>query len=279
MYRDIDRPDSPERPQRERTERQQNCNRADREPITADTRTVYELRDKSYRLNSSQARMLSDIGTFRTIDKPDLLKSIYRSDQDRFDRDLRHLHRQNLVRIVGPKGSPAKYIVLTKPARELTEKHLRTNARQTIYAGAAKPRELKHDAALYRLYSTAVRDILRKGGKPERIVLDYEFKRRINRELARTRQLPKDERKAHIRQVAEREKLKIVNGKIPIPDVRIEYETAEGDRSMCDLEYITQDYRAPAIAEKKAAGFQLYGENGRGRKVYGPDLMGEILSL
>ncbi len=245
----------------------------------SDERTVYELRGKSYRLNDLEARMLSDIGAFRAIDKADLLRHIYKGGQEAFDRDLSHLHRQSLVRIVGPKGSVTKYIVLAKPAKELTEKYLRTNPRQQIYAGAVKIRELKHDATLYRLYDKVAGEMEKRGDRPVRVVLDYELKRNINKQLAKTKELSRQQKEQRIREIAQEQHLKVVNGKIPLPDLRIEYEHPDSEQDMCDLEYVTEHYRARSLAEKAAAGFTLYGSGKRGRSPYGPDLVGGLIAL
>ena len=223
--------------------------------------------------------MLLEIGRFRSIEKAALLEHVYGGNRDLFDRDLTHLHRQNLVRIIGPKGSLTKYIVLTKPAKELAQNHFRSNPLQELYAEAVKPREIKHDGALYHLYEMAAERIHESGGKPIRVVLDFELKRRINRDLAKKKKLPKRDYAQLLKLVAERENLKIVRGKIPLPDIRIEYENSEGEISVCDLELINENYRAEAIAEKRAAGFQLYSTDRRGRTAYGPDIMGGILSL
>jgi hypothetical protein len=283
MDRDFDRLDPLERTSQERTMDKLRSNPVrPREQVRSrddEPRSAYAIRDRSYRLNISQARMLSEVGTFRTIHKSHLLKSIYGNREELFNRDLTHLHRQNLVRIVGPKGSPDKYIVLTKPARELTQKHLRANPQQEIYSGAVKLREIKHDAALYQVYAKAAGEIEERGGKTVRVVLDYEFKRRMNRELVRIRQLPKEHQQKQLEELATRENLKVIEGKIPLPDIRLEYEMADGERSHCDLELTTEHYRGQTIAQKKAAGFHLYGSNHRGRAAYGPDLMGGILSL
>jgi hypothetical protein len=251
----------------------------DHEHSQDEQRSAYELRDKNYCLNALETKMLSDIGKFRAVEKADLLRSIYQGQQKAFDRDLRHLHRQNLIRIVGPKGSLTKYIVLRKPAKQLAQKHLRTDPRQEIYAGAVKLRELKHDATLYRLYQKAANEIEQGGGRPVRVVLDYELKRNINRELAKTKDLSRQQQQQGIRETAEQQHLKVVGSKIPIPDLRIEYETPEGEREMCDLEYVTEHYRDRSIAEKRAAGFKLYGSEHRGRRPYGPDLVGGLISL
>ena len=47
-----------------------------------------------------------------------------------------------------------------------------------------KPREVKHDADLYRLYQKEAARIERGGGRPVRVLLDYELKRNLNRDLA-----------------------------------------------------------------------------------------------
>jgi hypothetical protein len=244
-----------------------------------DERTVYELCEKSYRLNDQEARILSDIGKFRVIEKADLLRHIYKGDLAAFDRDLRHVHRQNLVRIVAPFGSVAKYIALTKPARQLTEKYLRTNPRQEIYAGAVKLRELKHDATLYRLYDKVVKDMQEHAQKPLRIVLDYELKRSINKQTVKTKELSRQQKEERIRQIAQEHNLKVVNGKIPLPDLRIEYEGPDGEPGYYDLEYLTEHYRARALAEKRSAGFTVYSSQSRGRKPYGPDMVGGLIAL
>lgn len=279
MYRDFEDSRSPDYSTNERTAARHERQPEARQPEINDGRSIFELRDKTHRLNDLEARLLSDVGRFRAIDKSDLLRNVYQGKQEAFDRDLRHLHRQNLVRIVGPKGSLTKYIVLSKPAKHLAERFFRTNPRQQIYAGAVKIRELKHDAALYRLYQKAAQEIEKRGGRITRIVLDYELKRDINRRRARTKNLPKSQKEEQLRQIAEVENLKVVNGKIPLPDLRIEYQDSQGELSHTDLEYVTEDYRADAIAEKRAAGFQLYGDDPRGKKPYGPDLIGGLISL
>jgi hypothetical protein len=243
------------------------------------TRTTYEVRDKKYRLNDREARMLTDIGKFRTIEKGDLLRRIYKGDKDAFDGDLRHLHRQNLVRITGSKGSLQKYIALTNPAKQLVETHLRANSEQRIYSGVVKIRELKHDATLYRLYETVTKEMEERGEKPLRVVLDYEFKRNINKALANNKNLSWLEKQRRIREVAQAQKLKVVNNRIPVPDLRVEYERPDGEHDVRDLEYVTKHYRARSFAEKAAAGFTMYGDEKRGRAPYGPDLIGGLIAL
>ena len=58
--------------------------------------------------------------------------------------------------------------------------------------------------------------------------------------------------------IAERHGLSLVNGKIPVPDMRLEYDSAEMERKHLDLELATRNYRPRALAEKAKAGFSLY---------------------
>jgi hypothetical protein len=58
--------------------------------------------------------------------------------------------------------------------------------------------------------------------------------------------------------VANEYDLKVVNDKIPVPDLRIEYEDECRDLHRLDLEIATRDYRPQGLAEKAKAGFHLF---------------------
>ena len=49
-----------------------------------------------------------------------------------------------------------------------------------------------------------------------------------------------------------------MDGKIALPDLRIEYETAEGDLDRVDLELATEHYHRGHMATKARAGFKMY---------------------
>ena len=59
--------------------------------------------------------------------------------------------------------------------------------------------------------------------------------------------------------MAESLHLKVVDGKIPIPDLRVEYVN-ENDWQLRreDLELATDHYRPQGLSEKARAGFQMY---------------------
>jgi hypothetical protein len=60
-------------------------------------------------------------------------------------------------------------------------------------------------------------------------------------------------------EMAQRYHLKVVDGKIPIPDLRVEYVN-ESDMQIQrrDLELATDHYRPRGLSEKARAGFQVY---------------------
>ena len=88
----------------------------------------------------------------------------------------------------------------------------------------------------------------------------------------------------HQRQrIAEDHGLTVVDGKIPLPDLRIEYETAEREQTKVDVELATSDYHRDSLAAKARAGFSMYAlreDVGPLRRVIGdPELTKDILSL
>jgi len=73
------------------------------------------------------------------------------------------------------------------------------------------------------------------------------------------------------KEVAKGYHLKVVSGRIPIPDLRIEYVN-ENDNEIQrrDLELATEHYRPRGLSEKARAGFELYarpGETDRLRRI------------
>ena len=220
---------------------------------------AYYVRDRAYLLRDSEMHSLKEIGKFRVIPVTDLAKYAYGGDREQMEKDIRGLVRQSLLRDKTLEISQKKtlrVVTLTKAGHRLLTKTNQLPDNQPIYHGLLKPREVKHDADLYRLYQKEAARIERAGGRPVRVLLDYELKRNLNRDLALLGR-DKDGPNAKER-IAEKHGLQVVNGKIPVPDLRIEYETPEAELRHVDLELATRDYRPRAMAEKAAAGFSLY---------------------
>jgi len=235
--------------------------RSSREERHESPRTHY-VRDRAYLLRDSEMHSLTEIGKFRVVSVSDLAKYAYGGDRERMEKDIRGLARQSLLRDKTLEISQKKtlrVVTLTKAGHRLLTKTKQIPDNQPIYHGLVKPREVKHDADLYRLYQKEAARIERAGGRPVRVLLDYELKRNLNRDLALLGP-EKDDPNAKER-IAEKHGLQVVNGRIPVPDMRVEYETPELDLRHVDLELATRDYRPRAMAEKASAGFSLYGRS------------------
>jgi hypothetical protein len=152
---------------------------------------------------------------------------------------------------------------------------------QVIYHGFTRPREAHHDADLYRLYQKAASKIESAGGRNLCVILDYELKKRVCHDLAKLG--PEHASAANRRSIAQQHGLQVVRGKIPLPDVRIEYDTPDGERARVDIELATSHYRFRNLAEKVRAGFSIYAHpsdlSNLRRVLDQQELTAEILSL
>jgi hypothetical protein len=244
-----------------------------------DGRAVLYDRDRGYRLSESEIRTIIELGKFRVIATHDLSEHAYNGQREMADRDVQNLVRQGLARkgtFHGPEANPRELLTLTKRGYRLLRANRLTPKNQAVYYGFVKPREANHDADLYRLYQKEAARIEEKGGRNLRVILDYELKRRINREIAKLGTAARPE-------IAARHGLQVVRNKIPVPDIRIEYETREGNTARVNLELVTEHYRGRHVADKVHAGFSLYTPHGEAdhlRRVLDQhELTADILSL
>ena len=247
-------------------------------------RKAYDFRGRTYAIRTSEIESLTEIGKFRALAREDLEEFQYHGDKDRMRPDVASLIRQGLIvekSIPHSDTAPRRLLTLTKKGHQFLRSTGTVPRNQTTYYGFAKPREAHHDADLYRLYHKAVEDIERHGGKNPRVVLDFELKQRIFHDLAKRG--PQKHSGESKREIAERHGLQLVRGKIPLPDLRIEYENREGDMARVDLELATEHYRGSNLADKVRAGFSLYARAqdapGLRRVLDQKELTAEILSL
>ena len=91
-----------------------------------------------------------------------------------------------------------------------------------------------------------------------RVVLDYELKQKAYSPLAKAKALPAAEYARRQEEIARENGLKVVQGHIALPDLRIEYETSSGQQTHVDLELATEHYRGSHLASKAEAGFKMY---------------------
>ena len=161
--------------------------RNQRVPEALDSPRAHYARDRTYFLRDSELETLAEVGTFRVIAAPDLARTSYGGDEARMEREIRRLKQQSLLsekRLPVGRNKTTRLLALTKRGARLVRKSGRVQDEQAIYHGFAKPREAKHDADLYRLYQAEVERIESAGGRPTRVIFDYELKRNLNRDLA-----------------------------------------------------------------------------------------------
>jgi hypothetical protein len=150
-------------------------------------------------------------------------------------------------------------VSLTKEGHKLLSRGKVVPSDQATYHDLKKPKEAIHDADLYRLYHKAADEIEADGGKVLRVMLDYEMKHELYSRHARASKesslYPEDVQD----EVARNYHLLVVDGKIPIPDLRIEYlNENDNEIQRRDLELATEHYHSRAFSEKARAGFQIY---------------------
>jgi hypothetical protein len=131
--------------------------------------------------------------------------------------------------------------------------------------GIVKPRELRHDSAIYRMYLAETERIEHAGGRIQNVVLDYELKKRVYSPLAKAHDLHPFTYAERQQEIAADNDLPVVDGHIALPDLRIEYETPDGESRHIDLELATRNYRSVHIRTKASAGFKVYADTNSGR--------------
>ena len=231
---------------------------------------------------------MTEIGRFRTIAVDDLGRFQYKGNNRQLHQDLTSLQSQKLVhrRTVSlAKGAGTLAVDdLTRAGKRVLKNKQAGPSGQAVYAGFVKPNEVAHDAAIYRMYQAEAARIEAEGGVVERVVLDYELKQKVYSPLAKARDLPAMAYAERQAEVAKENGLKVVEGKIPLPDLRIEYQTREGSMAKVDLELATEHYRGSHVRAKASAGFQFYAANATCSAHLSAvfddhDIVAEILSL
>ena len=249
------------------------------------TRTV--SRTSRPNLSPAQLRSRNDGGT-RKISRSGEGRSkefVYGGNDDRMRPDVENLVRQGLVEmksIPHEETGSHQLLTLTKNGHRFLTQTQSAGKEQALYHGFTKPREAHHDADLYRLYQKAAEED-RKPGRPKpsrrsRLRTEEAALPRSREARRRIANPPKPSAPSPTRTG-----FKVVRGKIPVPDVRIEYETREGERARVDLEFATGHYRGRNLAEKVRAGFSIYARADEVSKLQRVldqrELTAEILSL
>jgi len=240
-------------------------------------------RDHEYMLRGSESRTLTTVGAFRVVPAGDLLDRQGRPLDPRRG-DLHHLRKSGLVQTIPALGTDRALVVLTERGRALLEANRRPSAnaerprlagerdahdtRQAFYAGLRKPKELTHDAQVYRAYLRAAGQLCDRGARVRRVVVDYELKRAYQQFLHERQRGQSDSDGRPARTLEETRSWALANdlpyqdGHVQFPDARIEYEDVDGRLRTEDIEVTTVHYRGGHLAAKAAAGFSCYRGSG-----------------
>ena len=228
-------------------------------------------------LRPEEKRTMLELGRFRVVRTGDLADALYNGKQRKLDEDLSYLRSKGLVttrhinlRRDGKRRTIERVEVatLTKDGRAWLRKSGEVPQGQTVYAGFVKPRELEHDSLIYRAYHKEAEKIEERGGTSLRVKLDFEIKADVQKAIYAERKAgPKRDMAAIKQQVAKQQELPFVDGKIQIPDARIEYDREpkagedldQGSRTGHeDIEVLTAAYSAGHLRAKAQAGFRAY---------------------
>jgi hypothetical protein len=252
-------------------------------PHSHEPRPRYQDIELSAQLGESEFRTLTEIGTFRAVNFDVLVRYRYEGDEGTARQELNELARLGLVRRQTITRTRTEQYSLTRSGYGAIEKRRDKDSQQVLYYGFVKPKEAEHDSAIYRLYERAAEDITKSGGRVTRVVLDFELKRSINRQLAKASSMSPDEQARRKQEIAEEHGLKVINGRVVIPDLRLEYETADREPNKVDLELVTGHYRGHSLSEKAQAGFRMFASEADRAHLHAamadPEIMQEIFSL
>jgi len=231
-------------------------------------------------LRDEERKVLAEVGRFRVVTTRDLAETVYGNRHSQMTRDLSFLREKGLVQVDavnarrdgrGGKVERIEVVTLTRAGRDAARQISGLPQDQQLYAGLVKPREVEHDAQIYRAYRKEAEGIEQKGGTNLRVRLDFELKSDVQKAIHAARKAEPGQDMAEIKQqVAQQFELPYVNDGIQIPDARIEYEhdrkgsqeVDQGARSGHeDIEVLTAAYSPGHLRAKAQAGFHLYASS------------------
>ncbi|HEV2417016.1 MAG TPA: hypothetical protein VGX94_04375 [Terriglobia bacterium] len=235
-------------------------------------------------LRPEEKRILREAGRFRVVRTADLRDSLYNGKSRPLENDLKYLRDKGLVetqrinlRRDGRRRTieRVEVVTLTKDGRRLLIKDGELPGDQQVYAGLVKPREAEHDSQIYRAYRKEADRVEKSGGSNLRVRLDFEIKANVQKAICAARKADPGRDMAEIKEeVAARHEMPFVNGKIQIPDARIDYDLARDDEQdpsldqdqgsrtgHQDIEVLTAAYHVGHLRSKAQAGFRNYASS------------------
>lgn len=220
-------------------------------------------------LREEERKALGEIGRFRVIATRDLAEAIYGGRRSLMERDLTFLRQKGLVQVDavnarrdgrGGRVERIEVVTLTRAGRDAARQTSGLPEDQKLYSGLVKPREVEHDAQIYRACKKEAERIEQKGGTNLRVCLDFELKSQVQKAIYSQRKADPEREMAEVKQQVARDcDLPYVNDGIQIPDARIEYDLPQGGGSEHqDVEVLTAAYHPGHLRAKAQAGFHVY---------------------
>ena len=218
-----------------------------------------------YRLAADSVEALRVTGAFGTVGLRDL-EELYTSP-GRARRSVRELQAAGLLRIErfrrGQRSLRAvtltrRGVRLLKLAIDPRDKH--DVGAQAYLGGPARPSQVQHDVAVYRAAREETRRVEASGGRVRRVVTEGELQAQASRAMHEARSKGSGLQRAR-RLAAAKVDLRMVNGRLAFPDVRLETAGRDGCRDTArhiDVEVVTRDYRQASLRAKGSAGFVVY---------------------
>lgn len=219
----------------------------------------------------------------RTVTLDDLTRHRHARSHALAPANVRSLVRRGFLRVRTLHFSKAVYAAFTREGKEFRNRPKTQGNQQKYHAHFVQSRELRHEVAIYPWYQEVAAQIARDGANVRRLVLDFELKRSINPRLTKLQPLPPADRERLRQEIAHDNGLTVVDGKIPFPELWIEYENAERNHTKVDVELPACDCDRDGNAAKARAGFSicaLHEDVGRPRRALeDPELTKEISAL
>jgi len=218
---------------------------------------------------------LVDVSVHGTVAYRDVVAAHYDGHPYAARRGIDKLIAQGLLEertATAPGGGSFLTLATTaegaRTARIAAERH-GFDATQQFRSGWGRPRDAAHDVAIYRAVRAAREELAAQGATARRVRLDGELRGIVARrsEAARAR-AGKAAADVERRRAAAEHQLPVgPDGRVQFPDAQVEYtltdEEGRDTFGRVNIEVTSPHYSGHAVAAKAAAGFALYGSNGR----------------
>lgn len=224
-----------------------------------------------HRLAADSVEALRTAGIFGTVELSDLTDLF--DSAVRAKRSLQELERDGLLRVERFRRGSYRIdaVSLSSRGRQLLERSIDPRERgdeepQAYLSGPPRAAQVWHDAAVYRAARCEMQRLAAEGAQVWRVRTERQLRRIALRRMDAGRRSGEDGREAR-EAAADQLQLAVTDGKLSLPDVRIEWErpAAGGEAGFVDIEVTTADYRESSLSAKAAAGYQVYRMAADGR--------------